>query len=92
MAYSILAGTVIRLVASVATILVVLLLFNTFTPEIDRPVAAGVSVGLAIAVSAIVEAKLFRIQLSPRLVLLRGVVAGLVVGLVLAYLERSAAP
>ncbi len=88
MAYSILAGTVIRLVASVATILVVLLLFNTFTPEIDRPVAAGVSVGLAIAVSAIVEAKLFRIPLSPRLVLLRGVVAGLVVGLVLAYLER----
>ena len=88
MAHSIVAGAVLRIVTSVATILVVLLLFNTFTPEIDRPVAAGVSVGLAIAVSAIAESKLFGIPLSPRLVLLRGLVAGLVVGGVLAYLER----
>jgi uncharacterized membrane protein len=77
-----------RIVTAVATILVVLFLFNTFTPEIDRPVAAGVSVGLAIAISAIAESKLFGIPLSLRLVLLRGVVAGLVVGLVLTYLER----
>ena len=64
-----------------------LLLFNAFTPGLDRAAAAGASVGLAIAVSAIVESKLLRTPLSVRLVLLRGVVAGLIVFFVLSYLQ-----
>jgi hypothetical protein len=39
-------------------------------------------------VSAIIEAKMLRTPLSVRLVLLRGAVAGLVVAIVLTYLER----
>lgn len=87
MAHPIVAGAALRIVASVATILVMLLLFNAFTPGLDRSVAAGASVGLAIAVSAIVESKLLRTPLSVRLVLLRAVVAGLIVFFVLSYLQ-----
>jgi hypothetical protein len=82
------AAAAIRIIAGISTVLLVLLLFNTFAPRIDRPVAAGVSVALAIAVSAIIEAKMLRTPVSVRLVLLRGAVAGLVVALVLSYLER----
>lgn len=87
MAHPVVAGAALRIVAGVATILVMLLLFNAFTPRLDRSVAAGASVGLAIAVSAIVESKLLRTPLSLRLVLLRAVVAGLIVFLVLSYLQ-----
>jgi len=86
-AHPVVAGAALRIVAGVATILVMLLLFNAFTPRLDRSVAAGASVGLAIAVSAIVESKLLRTPLSLRLVLLRAVVAGLIVFLVLSYLQ-----
>ena len=87
MAQPVIAGAVIRIIAGISTVLLVLLLFNTLR-RIDRPVAAGVSVALAIAVSAIIEAKMLRTPLSVRLVLLRGAVAGLVVAIVLTYLER----
>jgi hypothetical protein len=86
-AHSIVAGAALRIVASVTTILVMLLLVNAFTPGLDRSMAAGVSVGLAIAVSAIVESRLLRTPLSVRLVLLRAVVAGLIVFFVLSYLQ-----
>ena len=88
MAGTIVGGAIVRVIAGVATVFLVLVLFNTFAPEVDRPMAAGVSVGLAIAVSAIVESKLLRTPLSIRLVVLRAVVAGLVVFFVLSYLER----
>jgi hypothetical protein len=87
-AKSILAGAVLRIVVSIITILVVLFLFNTFTPRFDREVAAGVSVGLAIAVSSIVESKVLGTPLSARLLVLRAFFAGLVVTLVLSYLSR----
>ena len=88
MAQPVIAGAVIRIIAGITTVLLVLVLFNTFAPRIDRPVAAGVSVALAIAVSAIIEAKVLRTPLSPRLILLRAFVAGVVVGVVLSYMER----
>jgi hypothetical protein len=88
MAQPVLTGAVIRIIAGISTVLLVLLLFNTVAPRIDRPIAAGVSVGLAIAVSAVLEAKVLRTQLSARLVLLRALVAGLVVAFVLSYMER----
>jgi hypothetical protein len=88
MAQPVVAAAVIRIIAGVSTVLLVLLLFNTFAPRIDRPVAAGVSVALAIAVSAVLESKLLRTPLSTRLVALRATVAGLVVAIVLSYLER----
>jgi hypothetical protein len=88
MAQPVIAGAVIRIIAGISTVLLVLLLFNALAPGIDRPIAAGVSVALAIAVSAIIEAKMLRTPLSVRLVLLRGLVAGLVVAVVLTYLER----
>lgn len=88
MAQPVIAAAVLRIIAGIGTVLLVLVLFNTFAPRIDRPVAAGVSVGLAIAVSAVIESKVLRTPLSPRLVLLRALVAGLVVAVVLNYIER----
>jgi hypothetical protein len=77
-----------RIGAGVATVIAVVLLFDTFGPGHYRPFKIGVAIGLAIAVSAIVGSRLSRTPVSVPFIVLRAVISGLVASLVLSYFQQ----
>lgn len=84
---TVVARAAVRIATGVATIVLLLLLFEAAAPGRTGAVAVGVAMGTAIVVSALVEARIWRTPLSVGFLIVRAAGAGLVGALILYYLR-----